>query len=289
MGKIGFFFFIKPLSYLPFPILYVLSDFFYLIIYYGIKYRRKVVFSNLKNSFPEKTDQEIIAIAKGFYSHFCDLIIEAIKMFSISEKELKERCKVMNPELIVTYAKEGKSLIIPTGHYNNWEMAATTVNLQILHQPIVIYAPLRNKFFDNLIRSTRTKFGLELLSKKEVKTGLKIAPNRLRAIIFAADQSPVLARAAYWTTFLNQETGVMIGSAKYAKQYGYPVVFGKVAKVKRGYYEITFIPLVNHPKNYSYGEITEKHTRLLEAIIIENPQYWLWSHKRWKRKKPLNL
>jgi len=286
MGRLLFLLLIKPLSYLPLPILYRLSDYLYLIIYYVINYRRKVVFTNLRNAFPNKSEQDITMIAKGFYHHFCDLMIESIKLFSISEKEIKERCKIINPALIAAYAKQGKSLIIPTGHYNNWEMAATTVNLQIPHQPIVIYAPLKNKFFNDLIKGTRTKFGLELWSKREVKTGLKTAPKRLRAIIFAADQSPGLARAAYWTTFLNQETGVMIGSAKYAKQYGYPVVFGKITKVKRGYYEIEFIPLVDQPKHYSYGEITEKHTRLLEEIIIENPQYWLWSHKRWKRKKP---
>lgn len=287
MGRFFFLLFIKPLSYLPLPILYRISDCFYLLVYYVVKYRRKVVFTNLKNAFPNKSTQELTTIAKRFYQHFCDLLVESLKMFSISKEEIIKRCRVINPELIAKYAKQGKSLIIPTGHYNNWEMAAATINLQIPHQPIVIYSPLQNKFFNQLIKSTRTQFGLELLSKKEIKTGLTTTPNRLRAIIFAADQSPVLARAAYWTSFLNQETGVMIGTAKYAKQYDYPVVFGKITKVKRGYYEIEFIPLVDDPKRYTFGEITEKHTRQLEAIIIENPRYWLWSHRRWKRKKPV--
>lgn len=289
MGKLGFFLLIKPISYLPFSILYRLSDFFYVLIYYVVKYRKKVVFANLRNSFPNKTEQEITMIAKGFYSHFCDLIIEAIKMFSISQKELKRHCKILNPELMEQYAKQGKSLIIPAGHYNNWEMAATASNQQIPHQSIGIYAPLKNKFINEQIRKSRARFGLELLPKKEVKAGFEKDKDRLTAVLFGADQSPTSVRSAYWTTFLNQETGVMIGSEKYAKQYDYPVVFGKVTKIKRGYYEFKFIPLADHPRTTSFGEITEKHTRLLEEIIIENPQYWLWSHKRWKRKKPLDL
>jgi len=287
MGKLLFLLFVKPLSYLPFPVLYRISDFFYVLIFYGIKYRQKVVFENIRNAFPEKTEAEIKTIAKGFYSHFCDLIIEAIKLFSISKEGLKKHCKILNPELMEAYAAQGKSLIIPAGHYNNWEMAATASNNQIPHQSIGIYAPLKNKFINEQIRKSRARFGLELLSKKEVKTGFEKDKNRLTAILFGSDQSPTSVRTAYWTTFLNQETGVMIGSEKYAKQYDYPVVFGKVTKVKRGYYEFEFIPLEDNPRETPFGEITEKHTRLLEAIIMENPQYWLWSHKRWKRKKPV--
>lgn len=287
MGKILFFIFIKPLSFLPFAALYRISDFFYLLIYYGVQYRKKVVFKNLQNAFPDKTTAEITAIAKGFYSHFCDLMIEAVKLFSASEKELNKRCKVINPELMEVYAQQGKSLIIPTGHYNNWEIAATVLQKQLLHQPIALYTPLKHPFFNQQIIKSRTRFGLELLSIKTLKTGLAKTPDKLRAIVFLADQSPKMARAAYWTTFLNQETGVMVGTEKYAKQYDYPVVFGKMTKVKRGFYEIEFIPLEDHPKNTSFGEITEKHTRLLEKIIIEQPQYWLWSHKRWKRQKPV--
>ena len=286
MGKIFFYCLIKPLSYLPFAILYRLSDLLYLFIYYIVGYRKKVVFTNLKNAFPDKTAQEITTIAKGFYRHFCDLLIESLKLFTISEKELKKRCRFTNLALIEEYAQTGKSIVIPTGHYNNWEIAGTAVNLHIPHQSIVIYTPLKNKFFNQIIKTSRGKFGTALLSKQAIKAGLKKNPHHLRAIIFAADQSPTMARAAYWTTFLNQETGVMIGTAKYAKQYDYPVVFGKITKVKRGYYEVTFIPLVHQPKTISYGEISEKHTRYLEKIIKEKPQYWLWSHKRWKKKKP---
>jgi len=245
------------------------------------------VFTNLQNAFPDKTATEIATIAKGFYRHFCDLIIEAIKLFSASEKELNKRCKIINPELMERYAQQGKSLIIPTGHYNNWEIAATVLQKQLPHQPIALYTPLKHPFFNQQVIKSRTRFGLELLSIKALKTGLEKMPDKLRAIVFLTDQSPRIARAAYWTTFLNQETGVMVGTEKYAKQYDYPVVFGKMTKVKRGFYEIEFIPLENYPTTTSFGEITEKHTRLLEKIIIEQPEYWLWSHKRWKRKKPV--
>ncbi|MEM1124757.1 MAG: lipid A biosynthesis acyltransferase, partial [Bacteroidota bacterium] len=280
--------FVKPLSYLPFTVLYKLSDFFYLIIYYGLQYRKKVVFSNLKNSFPNKSPQEIKTAAKAFYRHFCDLLIESIKVFGISESAILERCRVINPELIQTYADNNQSLIIVAGHYNNWEMAAVALNLQIPHQAIVIYTPLKNKFIDQQIKQSRSKFGLALWSKRMVKKELKVDQNELRAVVFVSDQSPTIARTAYWTQFLHQETGVMVGAEKYAKQYAYPVVFGKVTKVKRGYYEIEFITLENQPQQTAFGQISEQHTRLLETIITEKPQYWLWSHKRWKKKRPVS-
>lgn len=287
MTKILFRLFIKPLSLLPFWALYLFSDFLYLIVFYFVKYRKKVVFTNLKNSFPNKSEQEIKVIAKGFYRHFCDLIIEALKIFSISEKELNKRCKIRNPELLQSYLLKGKSLIVAGGHYNNWEMAATSSNFMIPHQAIGIYTPLKNKFFNEQIIKSRTKFGMQLIRKKEIKTSFEKNKNRPTAILFLADQSPASGRTAYWTTFLNQDTGVMIGAEKCAKQYDYPVVFGKIIKVKRGYYELKFIPLEDQPRATQYGEISEKYTRLLEKIIIENPEYWLWSHKRWKRKKPI--
>ncbi len=288
MSKVLFILLIQPLSRLPFPALYSLSDLLYLVIYYFIKYRKKVVFTNLQNAFPTKSPTEIAKIAKSFYAHFCDLIMEAIKLFSISRKELLQHCKIKNPELMEAYFQQGKSLIIPAGHYNNWEMAATASNLQISHQSIGIYSPLKNKFINEQLRKSRAKFGLELLSKKEVKAGFEKNKKRLTAILFGADQSP-FSDHAYWTTFLNQETGVMLGSEKYAKQYDYPVVFGKINKLKRGYYELEFIPLENQPKDTAYGEITEKHTRFLEKIIQEKPEYWLWSHRRWKRRRPSQI
>lgn len=285
MSKLLFLLLIKPLSYLPFSILYRLSDFFYLLVFYVLKYRQKVVFTNLKNAFPHKTEKEITTIAKGFYRHFCDLIIEAIKMFSISAEELKKRCKILNPELMEHYAQQGKSLIIPAGHYNNWEMAATASHQQIPHQSIGIYAPLKNEFINDHIRKSRARFGLALWPKKAVKANFERDKKQLIAVLFGADQSPISAKSAHWMTFLNQETGVMMGSEKYAKQYDYPVVFGKVSKVKRGYYEFEFLPLANNPRATAFGEISEMHTRLLEEIIIENPQYWLWSHRRWKKRR----
>ncbi|MEM6318383.1 MAG: lipid A biosynthesis acyltransferase [Bacteroidota bacterium] len=287
MLRFLFYLLIKPLSYLPFSVLYRVSDALYILVYYVGRYRRTVVFTNLKNAFPQKSQADIAVIAKRFYRHFCDLMVEALKMFTISEKELRRRCQILNPELMETYARRGKNLIIPAGHYNNWEMAATASNQQIPHQSIGIYAPLKNELMNEEIRKSRERFGLALWPRKEVKKQFANTTNELIAVLFGADQSPNSSRTAYWTTFLNQETGVMIGSEKYAKQYDYPVVFGKVVKVKRGYYTFEFIPIEDHPRMTSYGEITEKYTRLLESIIIENPQYWLWSHRRWKRKKPV--
>lgn len=283
--KIIFFLFIRPLSYLPFSVLYFFSDLLYLVVYHLIGYRKKVVYQNLRNAFPEKPAGDINKIAKGFYRHLCDLIIEAIKLFHISESALIDRCRLINPALMNNYAAQGKGLVLVAGHYSNWEMAGIACDLQIPHQVVCIYTPLKNKFFNEQIRTSRSRFGMELCPKLKVKKKFEENHHKLTAFIFAADQSPTSARSAYWTRFLNQETGVMVGAEKYAKKYDQPVLFGKVSKIKRGYYTIEFIPLEDHPKDTSFGAISEKHTRLLEAIIEEQPELWLWSHRRWKKKR----
>lgn len=245
-----------------------------------------MVYNNLKNSFPQKEKTRLIAIEKEFYHHFCDLLVESIKIFNISKGELIKRCRLVNPSLLKQYAQKNKSVIIYAGHYNNWELAATACNLQMPHQTVVIYAPLKNKFIDRQVQESRTKYGTVMWPMRQVKVNFEQQKTLLKAVLFAGDQSPTIARSAYWTSFLNQDTGVMIGAEKYAKKYDYPVLFGKISKIKRGYYQFEFIPLENNPSSTKFGEISEKYTRILESVIVETPQYWLWSHRRWKKKRP---
>ena len=280
-----YYFVLIPLSLLPFRILYKLSDVIFIILFRLTGYRKKVVLENLVKSFPHKSKKEIDLIAEKFYRHLSDLIVESIKIFTISESEIKKRVRCINADLLRKYYNEKKSLILAGGHFNNWEIFAVAAHSFIPHLPIGIYLPLTNKFFDGKMKKTRCRFGLKMISTREVKETFEQEKNNLTATIFAIDQSPSNSSRSHWTTFLNQETAVMTGTERYAIQYNYPVLFGRIKKTGRGYYETEFEIVSATPANTKPGEITEAITKLLEKDIIRHPEYWLWSHRRWKRKR----
>ncbi|MBK8681719.1 MAG: lipid A biosynthesis acyltransferase [Chitinophagales bacterium] len=285
MAKLLYYIIIKPLSLLPLRMLYFISDGIFFILYYLTPYRKKVVLANLRNSFPEKNDTEIKKIAKGFYRHFVDLIAESIRMFSMSEKEVLRRFRIDDVALHHQLYQEGRSIILTGGHYNNWEMLALAINQQLPHQVAALYTPMRNTFFDTTFLKSRSKFGLLMIPKKKVKEFFEDNTQNLTATIFGADQSPSTHSKSYYRTrFLNQETAVLFGAEKYAMEYNYPVVFMHIHKIKRGYYNATSQVVELYPQNAEYGSITKKHTALLEKEIQNNPEFWLWSHKRWKIK-----
>jgi KDO2-lipid IV(A) lauroyltransferase len=275
---------IIPVSLLPFRLLYGLSDFLFLLFYYIIGYRKKIVLGNIQRSFPEKSHQEQLEICKKFYRHFCDLILESLKTFTISEKQVLKRVTCKNPEVINKYYERQQSVIIAGGHYNNWEIFAVAVSALIKHKAIGIYKPLSNIYFDKKMRDTRSKYGLYMISTKVVKQVFEQEANNLTAIIFAIDQSPSNPKSAHWMKFLNQDTAVLFGTEKYAKEYNYPVVYGRINKEKRGHYSFELFDVTDQPATTAHGEITEKITQLLEKDIRNIPQYWLWSHRRWKHK-----
>ncbi len=280
---------IIPISILPFSVLYGISDFLYVLFYYVIDYRKKIIVQNINNSFPEKSEKERIEICKKFYKHFCDLIVESLKAFTISEKEVLKRVVCKNPEAVNKYFEQGRSVIIAGGHYNNWEIFAVAVDAIIKHKTVGIYTPLSNKYFDEKMRTTRSKYGLLMISTKKVKRYLDENINIPTALIFGFDQSPSNPKSAYWMTFLNQDTGVQFGTEKFAKEYNIPVVYGRINKEKRGYYSFEFYDVTDTPKETAHGQITETINRHLEKDIRALPQYWLWSHRRWKHKKPTNI
>ncbi len=280
---------ILPISLLPFPILYGVSNVLYVVFYYGIGYRKYIILGNIRNSFPEKNEKEHIEICKKFYKHFCDLILESIKTFTISEKEVRKRVVCKNPELINKYYDQKQSVIIAGGHYNNWEIFAVGIDALIKHKVIGIYKPLSNKYFDKKMRNTRSKYGLYMISTKEVKKVFNEEINNPTATIFAIDQSPSNPKTCYWMNFLNQDTAVLFGTEKFAKEYNYPVLYGRINKEKRGHYSFELFETGNHPQDTAYGEITEKTTRMLEEDIRKIPEYWLWSHRRWKHTRPAEI
>jgi Kdo2-lipid IVA lauroyltransferase/acyltransferase len=274
---------LQLIAMLPLPVLYFFSDALYYLLYYIVAYRRKVVRENLVRSFPEKGSTDILHIEKAFYRHFADLLVENIKMLRLSKEQMNLRMKLVNPELIEKYRDQGRSIVAVGGHYNNWEWTLGIVQ-HLKYKTIGIYKPLNNKKMDGLINKSRTKFGSEMVSLKDVvRVLIKYRHENTKTFnVFVADQSPIWREVQYWTTFMNQLSAVYLGPEKLARQFNMVVLYGKVSKRSRGMYEIEFIPIEENAPDTREHEITEKFFRLLEDQIREAPEYWLWSHRRWK-------
>lgn len=279
-----------PISLLPFRLLYLFSDFIYFLIYYIVGYRKSVVRINIKNSFPELSKQEHRSIEKEFYKHFADFLVESTKSVTISNKSIQERCKVLNIDEVLKHYNQGKDVMILCGHYNNWEYYAVGIAQQMKHDTIAVYKPLKNTFFNQKILKSRQRFGLKMVSMRETPRffAKKDKSNPILSIMIN-DQSPGDPANAYWNTFLNQYTGWMKGPEKLAVKYDQVVLYGAIHKVKRGFYEVKFSPISEVLKYEKEGEIIDLHSRKLEETIRQAPQYWLWSHKRWKHQKPINV
>jgi KDO2-lipid IV(A) lauroyltransferase len=271
-------------SLLPFWFLYLIADVLYLIIYYIIKYRRAVVYENLKNAFPDKNEAERLKIEKQYFHYMADLLVETFKMISISEKELLKRMRVTNPEIVDHYFKQGRSIIAAAGHYGNWEMAALEFGMLTEEKTLIVYKPLSNEAFDRFLNKQRARFGSTLVAMKHTLRTVIALKNERTMIVLASDQTPVRHDINYFTTFLNQPTAVFLGIEKIAKMVDSVVLFYRIDVIKRGYYTYTLVPLIEHPKETAEYEITNAHVQYLDKQIKETPQYWLWSHRRWKFK-----
>jgi KDO2-lipid IV(A) lauroyltransferase len=256
------------------------------VFYYVVGYRKKVVRRNLTCSFPEKSAAEIRSIEIDFYRHFCDLVLESLKNFSVTADQLANRYEHHNTQILDELHSEGRSVILAGGHYGNWEMWALSAPVYFRHRLMAIYKRLSNPYFDQKMRETRGKFGLELVSTKETDEWLRINREKLFVSVFAIDQSPSNPRKAYWIQFLGQETGCLFGAEKYAKEYNLAIVFGHLKKISRGKYAIDYELVTKEPNSFEHGKLTEKMNALLETDIQKEPRYWLWTHKRWKHKRP---
>lgn len=281
MGKVLYYLLIKPLSFLPLPLLHRISDGLSWLLYRVVGFRKEVIMGNLQRSFPDKSERERQRIAREYYRHLCDLMVESVRCFSISRDELLRRGKVVNPEIFAPYAERNQPLILAAGHYNNWELTATALPMQIPHKVVGLYKPFKDPFFNQKMTASRGQYGMEMVSIRDTKTYFE-QDKGCNITLFATDQSPSNPKRAYWTRFLNQDTAVLYGTERYARLYNYPVLFGRIAKVARGQYEIHFETITDDPSSLPEGAITEAHTRMLEAEILEQPEYWLWSHRRWK-------
>jgi KDO2-lipid IV(A) lauroyltransferase len=274
------------ISILPFPVFYIFSDFVYLIVYYVIRYRKKTVRDNLALAFPNLTAKERLIIEKKSYHHLCDMFLEMIKTMTISQEEMNKRFTITNLELVKEFEKKGKSTILLASHYASWEWLLS-LNDKTIFKGIGVYKKIANKYFDKLIRDIRSKYNAELVETK--KAIPLMAENQHNGVIsmygLASDQSPKLDRAFHWDTFMGVEVPVHTGAEMLAKRYDLNVLFVKVKKVKRGFYEATFVPISDNPKAIPDFEITNTFLREVEKQIYEAPEYYFWTHKRWKHRR----
>jgi KDO2-lipid IV(A) lauroyltransferase len=273
---------------IPFRLLYLFSDCTFFLVYFVIGYRKEVVFNNLRNSFPEKSEKEIEILARKFYHYLCDILVESVKAFSMKEMDVVKRYEYENVEILDELYRQGKSVIGVGGHYSNWEWAGIASGTQVRHKPVGFYKPLSNKPVDDFVQKTRVRGRSILASITNTSSVFNKDYGEPAIFYMVADQSPSSARLAYWMKFLNQDTAVLHGPEKYARLYNLPVVFAAPRKIKRGYYKVKFILLIEDPSTTAPGEITLKYMNTLEQIILDRPEFYLWSHRRWKLRRDLS-
>lgn len=288
LKRIAYYFIVLPLSFLPLFILYLLTDFFYLLLITIVPYRRKVVRLNLKRAFPEKSDRERRQIENSFYRYFTDLLAESIKNLSISKLQLKRRLHVVNRDMIDQLYMKGKSVVFVGAHYNNWEWVISAQDFIFAHQAVGIGKPMTDSFWDERINARRSRFGMKIVHRLNFKQELNQLGNRLASILVLSDQSPGDSTKSYWTEFMGRPTAVTFGTELIAHQYDMAVVYLHMKKLKRGNYSIEFEMICEDPHSMEYGTITDKHVEILERIIRAEPSRWIWTHKRWKREMPEN-
>jgi len=277
-------------SRLPFGVIYGLSDFFYLLVRYVIKYRKKVIIENLSYAFPEKSDKEIKKLTAKYYRHFCDLSLETVKLLHMGREQVNKRIKYKGAELLNKYFKEGNSVIVLAMHHNNWEWCSS-VQLFIDHLVLMVYSPMRgnNAFEEFLIHSREQWGGVCVPIHKSARTILEFnKQGRPTALWLAADQA-AKATSKFWTVFLNREAPFFSGPEKIAKKTNQPVFFHQIRKTGRGKYEVEFIPLFKNPAEVTEKDILLGYVRKMEEIIRKEPEFYLWSHRRWKHKRPENI
>lgn len=274
---------------LPLKILYILSDILFFPMFYIVRYRRKLVYQNMKDSFPEKSEKEIRRMEKAFYHHFCDYIVETIKLLHISDKETRKRVKFYNTEALQDIVDNGGSCLMLLGHYGNWEFVPS-VTLWMRKRSVIfaqIYRPLKNKWFDRFFLKLRGRYHSECIAKQDtLRSILRYKSSGKPSITgFMADQTPSPANIHHWVNFLNHDTPVFTGVEKIAHKVGFSVFYFDVEKIKRGYYSVTIREITKNPKETEEFEITDKYIRMMETTILRAPEYWLWTHNRWKHKR----
>ena len=285
------FFVFKLVSYIPFRLLYVLSDILFYPLYYVVRYRRKIVRKNLTESFPEKSPAEIKRIERNFYRFFVDIALESCKLLSISPDEMKRRVRFVNIDEVNAVLREGRSISAFLGHYGNWEWLSS-VGLWLTEDVrcAQIYHKLRNRTMDRLLIGLRERLGNQCVDMYNTARFIAHESKGPKPLIigFIADQSPKKHEVKHFLNFLNHRVPVLTGTEKITKHYGYEAMFVGVRRVGRGYYECEFSTLHDDPKSLPDFELTELYYQRLEQEIRQQQELYLWSHNRFKHAKSVS-
>jgi Kdo2-lipid IVA lauroyltransferase/acyltransferase len=276
-------------SILPFKVLYAFSDLLRFLFYHIIHYRRKIIIENLKNSFPDKAQTERLKMLNDIYRNLMDIVLESMRGLTMSSKAVINRYKILNPELINDYYKQGRSVVCVAAHYCNWEWGAFSGASQLQHKIVALYKPMSNKYIDGFMQEKRAKAKVTMASIYETTTTFETYSKDVCAFVMVADQSPTNFEKAFWINFLNQDTACLHGPEKHAKKYDTPVLYLDIQRVKRGFYAVEASLLSDNPSLLKDGEITRKYMSKLESIIRKKPENWLWSHRRWKHKREVEI
>lgn len=277
--------FIYIVASLPFTITNYLSSFIYFILYKLLNYRKNVIFSNLQNSFPNKSTEEINSIAIKYYHHLSDLFLESLKGLVFTRKTISKRVINVNQDIYDDYYHKKQSIIVVMSHSGNWEWVCQMSQVNCKQQVQCVYKTLSSNGFDWLMYRIRSKFGAIPVPMEQVLRLMTANKNEITATAFIGDQNPSNGKTAHWVDFLNQDTPFMNGPEKIAKMFNYPIVYLSTRKIKRGYYQCNSEILIENPKDYADGEITDIIAKRTEREIEEQPEIWLWSHRRWKHKR----
>lgn len=271
------------ISRLPFPVAYVLSDLVYYVLYYIVGYRKEVILKNLQIAFPDASKERLVQLSKESTRHFCDTFIEVVKSMGMTKEEMRKRFICENVELVNDYADSNRPVICLFGHQASYEWTMVLVD-QMTYPIIAVYKPPKNKKFDALIKRIRMKFGASIIAMKKASEVMRSTMNSNENAIFAlvADQSPRAGTSQNFTKFFNHPTAVFKGGELYGKEYNALVVFMEVTKVKRGHYSSRYILIAEEGAKTKDWEITDRFFELLEDQIKRQPEYYMWSHKRWK-------
>ena len=282
--------FLLLFSKLPLKILYLFSDFMFLVIYHLVGYRRKVVLENLQNSFPNKSKEEIKSIEKKFYINFCDYLAETFKSFTISSTELRVRVQHLNQDIFQEAKQENKNVILLAGHIFNWEWFNALATVIPQDHSFPVYRKVQSSFWEQKIKELRNRFGNHALEAKEVVRHIFRNPNDGNSVyMFVADQTPHFSEVTFGLNFLNQKTPAFVGYDKLSTRMDLAFVFCEMKKVKRGYYQINYYRIYPDGEKFVENEVVKKFHHLLENTINKRPDNYLWSHRRWKYQNAIKF
>ncbi|HNB48618.1 MAG TPA: lysophospholipid acyltransferase family protein [Chitinophagales bacterium] len=284
LTKIGIFY-ARLLSYFPLNLLFTLADIIYFIFNRIYAYRKTIIDLNLMNAFPHKKSEELWFIRSNYYRHLADLIIETIKSISISKNELKARLQLQHDSyaLLKNYENRGQHIFVVLGHYGNWEWASLLAGITSKLPSYALYSPPSNKTFEHFLLKNRARFGCQLVAANQLKTLYANLLKQTSLVAILADQTPVDTENAYWTKFMSINTPFYKGFDTLARRTDAIVLYASIRKINRAYYELSFETITENASQTAENEIVEKYVRLLENDIQQRPEYWLWSHRRWKR------